>query len=485
MVDGDTATNVSNQAERGGRIGILAVILKIAKIHDIQRGHVKILIDNKQALAYGTQPRHGDGPFKHLADDYDLKCWITKLEIELAQSHNILITYEHVYSHQDDPVKLMKIDPQLSYKEAIEKAKKPSVQAQVNMVCDKEATRGQEIFRDRQKENGILPDEVGAVLTIEGKQIFRKMKEAIYFAAHAPEMVEYLAKYEWGEGFGLIDWKSHKKAWESTPPGQRFSVSKRVFGWLPTNERLHSWVPPAHPHPNCPLCSNEIETNDHVFQCDNPISRGEQQICLERIRKWGKKKGMQPLMMSLFVRHINAWMRSKTLDIKGRLLPGNMMHNKLMQAITEQGKIGWGHALRGRLSVLWGDIQNMEDEKQGKKKRTGIMAIMIVQLWDAMQHLWKFRNGIQHGVTKEERRGRANERIHPKVKAAYRTRHHDVSLFSQRLFSVELKRRLEMDPVENERWLEIVETAKKNRWAREDAVLAAMRKITTYFLKIK
>ena len=101
-----------------------------------------------------------------------------------------------------------------------------------------------------------------------------------------------------------------------------------------------------------------------------------------------------------------------------------------------------------------------------------------------MQHLWKFRNGIQHGVTKEEMRGRANERIHPKVKAAYRTRHHDVSLFSQRLFSVEFKRRLEMDPVENEQWLEIVETAKKHRWAREDAVLAAMRKITTYFPKL-
>ena len=188
-------------------------------------------------------------------------------------------------------------------------------------------------------------------------------------------------------------------------------------------------------------------------------------------------------MMSLFVRHINAWMRFKVLDIKGRLLPGNAMHNKLLQAIREQGQIGWGHALRGRISAVWGEIQNMEDVKQGKKKRSGIMATMIVQLWDAMQHLWKFRNGVQHGVTKEERRSRANERIHPKIKAAYRTRHNDVSLFSQRLYRVELKIRLEMDPVENEQWLEIVETAKKHKWAREDAVLASMRKITTYFPK--
>ena len=87
-------------------------------------------------------------------------------------------------------------------------------------------------------------------------------------------------------------------------------------------------------------------------------------------------------------------------------------------------------------------------------------------------------------MTKEERRSRANERIHPKIKAAYWTRHNDVSLFSQRLYSVDLKIRLEMEPEENEQWLEIVQTAKKHKWAREDAVLAAMRKITTYFQKI-
>ena len=82
-----------------------------------------------------------------------------------------------------------------------------------------------------------------------------------------------MEKYEWGENIGLIDWKAHQKAWESIPPGQRFSVSKRIFGWLQTNERDFSWVPPAHPHSNCSVCSNMIETNDHIFQCANLVSR--------------------------------------------------------------------------------------------------------------------------------------------------------------------------------------------------------------------
>ena len=86
------------------------------------------------------------------------------------------------------------------------------------------------------------------------------------------------------------------------------------------------------------------------------------------------------------------------------------MHQKLIQAISEQEKIGWGHALRGRISVTWGEIQGLEDEKQGRKKRSGIMAIMITQLWEAMHNIWKFRNGVQHGVTREEKKTRANER---------------------------------------------------------------------------
>ena len=69
------------------------------------------------------------------------------------------------------------------------------------------------------------------------------------------------------------------------------------------------------------------------------------------------------------------------------------------------------------------------------------------------------------------------------MKTACRTRHHNILYFSQRLFSVELQRRLQIDPVENERWLKNVEMARKNRWAREEAVLAAMREVATYFPK--
>ena len=157
IVDGNTATNDSTRAERGGRISILGVILQVAETYELQQGHVKILIDNTTALTYGNRPREGDGPFKHLTDDYDLKCWVTRLELRLLKNHNIVITYKHVYSNQDDPQKLMKINKNLTLAEAIKQAKSPNPEALLNIACDKAAERGREVLAGMPKTNPITP----------------------------------------------------------------------------------------------------------------------------------------------------------------------------------------------------------------------------------------------------------------------------------------------------------------------------------------
>ena len=114
MVDRDGEINDSTRAEQGGRVAILAIIVHVVKSFDLQKWHVTILIDNQQTLRYGTCPRQGGGPFKHLANDYDLKRWAYLFENDLKRNHNIIINYQHVYSHQDDPLKLMKIYPKIN-----------------------------------------------------------------------------------------------------------------------------------------------------------------------------------------------------------------------------------------------------------------------------------------------------------------------------------------------------------------------------------
>ena len=44
MVDGDSETNYSTEAERGGRLGILAVLIHFTKPYNLTKVHVTILL---------------------------------------------------------------------------------------------------------------------------------------------------------------------------------------------------------------------------------------------------------------------------------------------------------------------------------------------------------------------------------------------------------------------------------------------------------
>ena len=146
-----------------------------------------------------------------------------------------------------------------------------------------------------------------------------------------------------------------------------------------------------------------------------------------------------------------------------RLLEHNPFHQRLLKAIREQNEIGRGHALRGRLSKEWVKIQETVDKAEKRRPRPGMFVNLMCLLWDESINLWKFRNGVQHGITKEERRNKANEKKIPLVRSAYRTRHLDISLYNMSLFRLSLEERLRMEPSENERWLEIVITVKNHK----------------------
>ena len=53
------------------------------------------------------------------------------------------MTYGHIYSHQDDQAKLLKIhDNRISMVEAVDIARNPSKVALLNSACDREAEEG-------------------------------------------------------------------------------------------------------------------------------------------------------------------------------------------------------------------------------------------------------------------------------------------------------------------------------------------------------
>ena len=78
-----------------------------------------------------------------------------------------------MYSHQDDPKKLIKTYSELNILQAIHMAKHPSVHAKVNIACDKETELGNMLFHRNQYTNHSLPNEVRAVLEVGGNEIFQ------------------------------------------------------------------------------------------------------------------------------------------------------------------------------------------------------------------------------------------------------------------------------------------------------------------------
>ena len=195
----------------------------------------------------------------------------------------------------------------------------------------------------------------------------------------------------------------------------------------------------------------------------------------------GKKRNVNSILLTVFLQHLHAWMRKTDIDTQHRTIHIDPIHTAIGEAVEEQFVIGWENAFRGRLSKKWGDAQKLADTQMNRRERSGLIANLINKLWEQMHTLWRERNEIKHGRTTEEIQQRMRRIINPLVRAAYESRETSVSIFNQRLFRMAREDRLKMSPVENTRWLEIVQTATTHRRLREEAVIVATRRITDIY----
>ncbi len=77
-----------------------------------------------------------------------------------------------------------------------------------------------------------------------------------------------MEKYHWTTiSFSQIDWRSHSKAFKSTSPGQKVTLTKYLHGWLATKRRRYREG--YSPTEQCALCQ-QSEDRLHLFRCSNP-----------------------------------------------------------------------------------------------------------------------------------------------------------------------------------------------------------------------
>jgi hypothetical protein len=115
----------------------------------------------------------------------------------------------------------------------------------------------------------------GAMLTIGGKVITRHLEATIQQHKNTAPLKEYFCKrFSWCiNTFSSIDWVAFSMAYTKFPRTRTFF---HKFGWkqLPTDACLHWWTP-SYEH-QCPLCSQDAKTDNHLFQCQHSFaSNGE------------------------------------------------------------------------------------------------------------------------------------------------------------------------------------------------------------------
>jgi hypothetical protein len=138
--------------------------------------------------------------------------------------------------------------------------------------------------------------------------------------------------------------------------------------------------------------------------------------------------------------------------------------------LPEQCKIGWGQAIRGRVSRKWGVAQQMykrERFNQVDPVPTKWAANMIFHLRKFGIDRWIARNEYIHGKSEQEQEDKRNEEINFKVTCTFLLDREKVRLDDSHLFTIPLEERRKQTWEQKRLWLLSVKAA-IIAWEREN-----------------
>jgi hypothetical protein len=182
------------------------------------------------------------------------------------------------------------------------------------------------------------------MLYIKGIAITRDIHQNLWQAAsQIPIQDFYMRQNQWpNHMFDKINWKAQQAAMMKFSTADQQQIQKFIHKWLPTGKNLHREQESNSPY--CPLCTNEIEENLHMFHCVHPIQMKEQQELLLYISKQQHSQEM-PEMAQLL-----EWAVSNCSQQDNWKVDPELYSPTLRSAIRDQNTIGWSQLCYGRIS---------------------------------------------------------------------------------------------------------------------------------------
>ena len=152
------------------------------------------------------------------------------------------------------------------------------------------------------------------MIKVKGTKITSKNLNIIHSLTNSQNYVQYLKeKFTWDqETFNSIDWKSLTTFIQTLPLEQKVSFIKYSHKWRPTNKKLTQMEYDETENSECVLC-NEIEDDNHPFQCNDPIMQDVQEETLEILKTSLTKIHTSTTITSTIITHLRQWMRNTEL----------------------------------------------------------------------------------------------------------------------------------------------------------------------------
>ena len=247
---------------------------------------------------------------------------------------------------------------------------------------------------------------------------------------------------------------------------QMHFFSKFVLKKLPVNERLHRWDA-ANP-PECPLCQQVPETDDHLFGCNCDTTRQFREDLVEAAKKV-MDASWHPQLTHIVVAGLKAGLTGSRVDINAFQ---SAQYVEFRQLLHEQNAVGWDHFLRGRISKEFIRIQEehaecLQHQRQARsesargdsgttsKTKTpshGMLKLLRL-IWKAMRKHWLARNDVKHGKGHNTHLGRQETSVNTSITELWGDRNKMLPVDRDSVFTSDLKCLLDLNLEDKMVWL--------------------------------
>jgi hypothetical protein len=344
---------------------------------------VKIGADNESFITKVNQAMAYETPFPNVTmdPDYDLIAEV----VQTVRLSTLAVSFVHVLGHQDSRTDFDDLD----------------LPSQLNVEADRLAG----VFRQAHPSpNPYVPrlSTNRAQLHLSGNSITRKYRSAIRYQKTAPTLEAYMTKkFNWApEVVDLVDWPSFRRA-RNRLNSRHVQICKLCFDQLPTASVVSRWDPTT--PKTCPRCQQADESFAHLFQCVSPAVLSWRSQVLHDLRKhcvdqWNSRYGLVEVLCA----GLECWFQG---DLS---LDPDQFPPTLRPLIHQQNQIGWDQLFRGRMSLLWAELQHaqVQDNPHRHVSDTGTKWVtnVLCFLWERFFVLWKSRNEVVFGSNISESR---------------------------------------------------------------------------------